>query len=149
SGNSRYGAEVIATAHGQANGNVIQGNSIGTNRAGTAPLGNGTYGVVIEHSSYNLVGGTTPGAGNLISGNYYEGLIVVGRMTAPATNNVIQGNTVGTNRAGTASLGNQLDGIIIFGGLHSLVGGTTPGAGNLISGNSIYGLEFAGDTNIP
>jgi titin len=149
SGNSRYGVEVIATAHGQANGNVIQGNSIGTNRAGTAPLGNGTYGVVIEHSSSNLVGGTTPGAGNLISGNYYEGMIVEGLIDAPSTNNVIQGNTVGTNRAGTASLGNQLDGIVIFGGLQSLVGGTTPGAGNLISGNSIYGLEFGGDTNIP
>jgi hypothetical protein len=50
--------------------------------------------------------------------------------------NVIQGNYIGTNAAGTTALRNNIDGINLSGQFtNTLIGGTTPGAGNLISGN--------------
>src|SRR5205823_6637474 len=56
-----------------SNGNVIAGNFIGTNTPGTAALPNGSGGlgavIFVGASSNNTVGGTTPDARNLISGN--------------------------------------------------------------------------------
>src|SRR4029453_841325 len=57
-------------------GNVIQGNYIGVNSTGPAPITNLLQGVRISSVNANLpvtnnlVGGTQPGAGNLISGNH-------------------------------------------------------------------------------
>src|SRR5438552_4790776 len=52
--------------------NVIEGNFIGTNAAGTAVVGNDTEGVEVrDDSSNNRIGGTTPQARNLFSGNRF------------------------------------------------------------------------------
>ena len=106
-------------------GNVIQGNTIGTDMTGTRALGNADNGVSISASSDNLVGGTTPGALNLISGNGQDGILIAAPRRAPL--NVIQGNLIGTSRDGEAALGNQVDGVAIDGAIATLVGGTTPG----------------------
>ena len=45
------------------------GNRIGTDRSGTQALGNGQVGVLIDSAVSNTIGGTAPGAGNLISAN--------------------------------------------------------------------------------
>ena len=51
-------------------GNVIEGNYIGTNLAGTATLPNSGNGIAISGgSTRNRIGGTTPQARNVISGN--------------------------------------------------------------------------------
>ena len=55
-------------------GNVVQGNYIGTDVTGTAILSNVNVGIYIQSSSYNLIGGAVPGAGNLISGNASTGV---------------------------------------------------------------------------
>ncbi len=86
-----------------AGGNTIEGNFIGTNVAGTAKEGN-NKGVRIETAG-NTIGGATPAARNVISGNA-EGVLLSG---ASAMGNDVKGNLIGTNAAGTAALGNTLN----------------------------------------
>ncbi|HEX9000913.1 MAG TPA: CSLREA domain-containing protein, partial [Blastocatellia bacterium] len=144
SGNTQIGVFITGAS---ANGNVVQGNLIGTNAAGTADLGNGLSGIQIDSgASNNTIGGTTTAARNVISGNDQLGIFMTGANTL---NNVIQGNYVGTNAAGTDAIGNSLGGIQTS--PNTLVGGTTPGAGNLISGNlgsSNYGLSTESNTTV-
>ena len=119
--------------------NVVQGNYIGVNVAGTGAL-NANPGIFItQGASNNLIGGTDPGAGNVIG--FFQGSgIEVGQNGGGTNDNVIQGNRIGTNAAGTAALGAGGWGIVISGGAGNLVGGTASGAGNLISGIQIDGI---------
>ncbi|MBI3408200.1 MAG: right-handed parallel beta-helix repeat-containing protein [Planctomycetes bacterium] len=110
--------------------NLVQGNFIGTDITGTLALGVGS-GVIIDHANFNIVGGTTPGAGNLISGNPLAGVAVGGFQ------NVVQGNWIGTDVTHTKALGNGTGvGVGTLVGVNT-IGGLTPGAGNLISGNGL------------
>ena len=95
----------------QANGNVVQGNKIGTDPTGTVPLGNAA-GVLLGfgQAANNLIGGTAAGAGNLISGNYGDGILVVPNLGA---GNAIQGNKIGTDITGTTYLSNGGNGVNI------------------------------------
>ena len=129
SGNASVGVEISGS------GNVVQGNYIGTNAAGTAQLANGT-GVTIANaaSANNVIGGTAAGAGNLISGNQ------VG-VANNGTDTTIQGNLIGTDVTGTKKIPN-FTGLQAL-GPNMLVGGLTPGARNLISGN-FDGLSIRG-----
>ena len=117
-----------------ASGNVVQGNYIGTDKTGTVDLGNST-GINIFLGRNNLIGGTSPAARNLISGNNQAGITITGNSPNPAEGNLIQGNYIGTNAAGTAALGFDGTGIVLSGVRNVTIGGTAPGAGNLISGN--------------
>jgi hypothetical protein len=131
SGNFQVGVRI------QANGVVVQGNYIGTDVSGTRILGN-VEGLVIDPSSQNVViGGTAPGAGNLISANTREGV------TDNGTGTLFQGNYIGTDVTGTLNLGNIAGGLFASGS-GTTVGGTTPGAGNLISANGGAGLVLSG-----
>jgi hypothetical protein len=118
-----YGAYISSS------GNVVQGNYVGTNPTGTARLGN-VVGLSIGGSN-NLIGGTTAEARNLISGNAVTGIGVGG------SSNLVQGNYIGTDVTGTQALGNYY-GVGVGG--PNLIGGTEPGAGNLISGNDGTGV---------
>src|SRR5262249_28502580 len=122
-----------------ASANVVTGNFIGVNPNGTAPLPN-SVGVGIDGDG-NTVGGTTIGAGNVISGNATGVLI-----DRHGTGNSIQGNLVGTNLTGTAKLPNG-DGIKIAGS-ENTIGGTVAGAGNVISGNAGAGIDILGSHNL-
>ena len=139
SGNSSVGINLYENT---ITGNVIQGNYIGTNAAGTAAVGNGT-GVNLVRANNNTIGGTVAGAGNVISGNS------TGIGLADSSSNLIQGNLVGTNATGTATVPNSV-GIILGGGSNNTIGGTTPGARNIISGNGAggngHGIRFALDS---
>jgi titin len=120
-------------------GNVVRGNKIGTNAAGTAALSNGFHGVLVYGSaSHNVIGGTTAGARNVISGNSGDGILILGAGTT-----VVQGNDIGTNAAGTAALGNGSGGVNVVGGSHNVIGGTTALARNIISGNSRAGISIS------
>ena len=126
-------------------GNIITGNYIGTDASGTAAVANGTDGVGIFHSSGHTVGGTTAGERNLVSGNAGNGIGITG---ADASANIIQGNYIGTNAAGTGSIANGGDGILLNDSPDNTIGGTTgasvggacTGACNLISGNGYNGV---------
>ncbi len=101
---------------------VVQGNRIGTNAQGTAAIAN-FVGVSANHS---LIGGTEPGARNLISGNTGDGL--------RCEFSVVQGNFIGTDATGSMALVPGTNSTGIFAD-HSTIGGTTPEARNVISGN--------------
>ena len=124
-----------------ASGNLIEGNKIGTDVTGAIALGNGV-GVDLEFGpSANTIGGTTAGAGNLISGNTSSGI----EITNGASANVVEGNQIGTDVTGAIALPNTGDGILIASGAsNNSVGGTAPGARNFISGNGGANVELAG-----
>ncbi len=120
----------------------MAGNLIGTDITGTVAIANGNDGVEIDAGARgNTIGGTTPGAGNVISGNAGGGVEIAGG--GGTSGNVVTGNLIGTDIAGTAAIANGDDGVEIdFGRTANTIGGTTPGAGNVISGNAFDGVEI-------
>ena len=117
-------------------GNKIEGCYLGTDPTGTIDLSNG-YGVYIQSSNGNTIGGTAAGARNLLSGNNGDGIRIT---TGDA--NVVQGNLMGTTADGTGALGNGT-GITIVLATNTLIGGATADARNVISGNSGDGITVA------
>ena len=116
--------------------NVIEGNFIGTNAAGTDTLPNGGAGVVVMGSSGgNLIGGTTPQSRNVLSGNFSG----VALSYVNVGGNFVRGNYIGVNASGTAALGNYANGVFVN-SPNNTVGGLAPGARNVISGNQFPGV---------
>jgi CSLREA domain-containing protein len=137
----------------QGGDDTIEGNFAGTNPQGNAAEPNQNDGIHISNSSSNTIGGATPGARNVVSGNASDGIHIVGSIVGPATGNLIEGNFVGVNAAGTGSVGikasgsaagtpagNFLFGIEVSGGDNNTVGGTTAGARNVVGLNAA-GIE--------
>lgn len=124
-------------------GNRVEGNFIGTDATGSqdpTPGSSQQIGITVQ-SANNVIGGTTPQARNVISGNAVGVLI-----TGGATGNVIQGNYIGTDKSGTQALSNST-GVAINNGTSNLIGGTDAGAGNLISGNTSTGVLISRSTS--
>ena len=94
----------FAAGAGDTTGNTVLGNYLGTDAAGVNALGNSDHGVFMSlfgpySLSGNTIGGDSPAARNVISGN---GLFNV--RVQQGTDNVIAGNYLGTNAAGTAAI---------------------------------------------
>lgn len=121
-------------------GNVIQGNRIGTDVTGSFQLGNALDGISAGTPG-NLIGGTSTGSRNLISGNGGNGITV---FNPTASGNRIQGNFIGTTASGNAPITNGGSGVAFLGAPNNTIGGTAPGAGNLISGNGAFGINIGG-----
>ncbi len=126
SGNSGdFNGAGVAPEGAYASGTVIEGNFIGTDVTGTLPLGNGPTGPGLTFGEPGeVVGGTTPGAGNLISGNYYGIFVYNGAGGA-----IVEGNFIGTDVTGAKAVGNTYG---IIGGDNNLstpelIGGTDDG----------------------
>ncbi len=117
-------------------GTIIEGNYIGTDTTGTLDRGNAGYGIWLFQSSNNRVGGTVAAARNLISGNDNIS-ILIDKRAAVIQNNQVLGNYIGTDATGTVALGNS-DGLNIAGASNTVIGGTTAGARNVISGNTNF-----------
>jgi len=133
-------------------GNQILGNYIGTEDTGVRSVANGV-GISIDLAVNNIIGGTTTTARNLISGNFEEGIEVIGNQRIPslaeaADGNVIQGNYIGVDATGTAALGNGVlseggyPGITLSGASNTTIGGTVAGAGNVIANNGDDGVSI-------
>ncbi|MBN2007169.1 MAG: right-handed parallel beta-helix repeat-containing protein [Anaerolineae bacterium] len=91
--------------------NQILGNIIGANSTGDAAVGQVRYGIaIVDGASNNRVGDGSAGGRNVISGNQYPGIAIWGSETM---SNSVQGNYIGTNKAGTARLANKSDGIVL------------------------------------
>ena len=123
----------------QEHGIIIQGNLIGTDATGMLALGNTDTGIVCANlnGAGTTIGGPGAGEGNVISGNARGIWISQGNSV-----NVVQGNKIGVNAAGTGPLGNG-DGIFTFvGGNGSIIGGVGPGEANEIAYNSGEGIIF-------
>jgi titin len=136
SGNDRRG---VVMASG-ANDSHVLGNYIGTDVTGTLSLGN-RRGIHVLDSVNATVGGTASGAGNVVSGNDDIGILLEG-----GSGSTVQGNLVGTDVTGTVDLGNASRGINLANGAsNNTVGGTAPGARNIVSGNT-NGVHLKPDT---
>src|SRR5262249_50487137 len=106
----------------------IEGNYIGTDVTGTSAVGNGEAGLVLLHNG-EIVGGTAPRAGELISGNG------VGLPFGGSTNRQIEGELIRAHYTGTNPLGNGVGILSQDGSSNNVIGGTQTGDGNTIAYN--------------
>ena len=102
SGNTSEGVFVIGR------GDQVLDNRIGTDAAGTTALGNGLSGITILQAANVLVRGNTI-SGNGVSQVGGSGIILSG---SGASANLIVGNFIGTDAAGTRRLPNVSDGVV-------------------------------------
>ena len=124
--------------------NMVQGNYIGTDATGTVASSN-LDGVVIESGAHdNLVGGTSAGLGNIISGNTFDGVEITG---TGSNDNTVVGNLIGTNATGTSALANLRGVTAVTGADSNDIGGLTAGSRNVISGNGTGISLFGGNSN--
>lgn len=130
SGKGGVGIEIFESF---ATNNVIQGNFIGTDRSGAKAIGNGERAVVVNmNASSTMIGGSNPGARNVISGNLERGI------TLDGNDNFVLGNFIGTDVTGLKPLGNARTGVEI-GGTNNHVGASVVGSGNVIAFNGVNG----------
>ncbi len=154
SGNSQDGILVD-----DAINTVITGNYIGVGADGSTAIPN-EVGVSTVKSSGVTIGGSTPGERNVITGNEAQGIRIETTDIA-----VVSGNYIGLDSSGATAVPNVAVGILPINSTNLLIGGTTAGERNVISGNDIgigtsfqngmavrgnyIGLNAAGTTAIP
>jgi uncharacterized repeat protein (TIGR02543 family) len=153
SANSSIGIDMFGAS---SNGNVVEGNYIGTDPTGTQARGN-RFNVQLSGGAWdNIIGGTDPASRNIVSGGIYIDPISLeptdGTGFSIAGNNTylnrIIGNFIGTDVTGTQAIPNWRAGVLnVFGGGANNIGEV--GAGNLISGNTNYGIYFQGTATNP
>ncbi len=131
-----------------SNNNRIQANYIGVDSSGTVASPNG-QGVFVSGLTAadtvrdNLIGGTTAAERNLFAGNAGTGVALDGNNRSTVTNNTVSGNWFGIAPDGVtlvrnpAIVGSQQVGIAVTSASNNTIGGTTPGARNVISGARI------------
>jgi CSLREA domain-containing protein len=143
SGNGNTGLTIFLSL-----GNTIQGNFIGTDITGTQSFAHSQAGVYLHRAQNTTIGGTAAGARNIISGNDIGvSFHVADNSLNGLAGTLIQGNFIGPDVHGSPFLGNYT-GMDYFNAFATTVGGTTPAAANVISGNfgsgSGIGILFGG-----
>ena len=135
SGNLTNGIHLSGTASAQ-----VYGNKIGTDVTGMLAVRNVESGVLLNNGArYNNVGGGAAGAGNVISGNGDNGVLIEG---VEAEYNMIYGNWIGTQISGAGPLPNHHHGVSIVDGVHNEVGAEGIGEGNIIGSNDERGVSL-------
>ena len=110
-----------------SNGDVIEGNFLGTDPTGSTSSATGTP-IACESSTGATIGGTDPSARNVIATTSVAIYLNI------CSNGVVQGNYIGLNASGDTALP-TLEGIQLIQGAESnMIGGTGPGAGNVFGG---------------
>ena len=111
-------------------------------RAARLLAGSSATGIAINEVAGVTIGGTTAAARNVVSGNVYGiGLI-------SASDNLIEGNYIGTDPSGTVAIGNLSqygigNDISLANSADNTIGGAAAGAGNVISAStSAIGIWF-------
>ena len=90
-------------------GDLIQGNFIGTDVTGTYQQSN-NQGILVNDTSGDTIGGTTPAARNVVSGNTGQDIF----LAYGASGNLVEGNFVGLTASGTSTLYNAGNGVIAY-----------------------------------
>ncbi len=153
SGNTQDGIYVDGTTDATfttvSSGTLIQGNLIGTDLTGSLAVGNGDDGISLQGGTTgNIIGGTTAAARNVISANLGAGVYMTGGTT---TGNVVYGNYVGIDAAGTTNLGNggvgADSGVRFWNAGSNTVGGVGAGQGNVIAYSGRFGVEVGGSSS--
>jgi hypothetical protein len=152
------GADDVTIENSGATGNLVEGNYLGTDWTGSVTVeGSATasVGVLIKGASSNTIGGTLAVAGNLISGHAYTdnatnisyGVEITGVNAAtPTSYNQVEGNTIGLDASGSLKVPNDY-GVYILDASYNIIGGSTSGAGNVISGNDRVGVTILTDAS--
>jgi len=131
------------TDYGWTGGGLVTGNYIGTNAQGTKAVPNRTGLLLVGNHPATIIGGTTTGSGNLISGNtigIYFGEVHVNPnapsffIETPGSSFRIEGNLIGVQADGINPLANQYPIQFLFGS-NNIIGGLEPAAGNVIAFN--------------
>jgi hypothetical protein len=128
-----FGTAVLLQSAG---GNVIQGCYVGTDATGTVSDSSLGEGIRLISSNGNTIGGTSAGAGNLISGNASAGIGI-----ESSNGTIIQGNLLGIDITGGVALPNGS--AITLSGNDTTIGGSAAGARNVISGNIGSAIEIS------
>jgi titin len=112
--------------------NTVEGNLVGTTQTGSGRLGNSYSALsLIAGASSNTIGGSTAAARNILSGSSnYDGVYI-----SDASNNVVEGNYIGTDASGLVAVANAEDGLTLFGASQS-----NQITGNVISASGNYGV---------
>ena len=121
---------------------MVEGDYIGTDVTGTKALANGQDGVqIVGGATFNTVGGTTAGARDIISGNAILGVFILATGTE---HNVVEGDYIGTNAAGTGAVAQQRKrpGHRSPGRASTRWAARTAAARDIISGNALDGVEL-------
>src|SRR5205807_1142371 len=129
--------------HLEGDGNRVLGNLVGTidgvNAAPTnADVLIGPANGVSPAVDDNVIGGTTAGSTNVISGGSTFGDFGGVEMDGAGTGNIVEGNLIGTTSNGQNPLPNAHSGVRLSGNLT----GNRIGPGNVISGNTAAGVEI-------
>ena len=149
-GNHSHQVEISGSG---ATGDLVVGNYIGLNSAGTQARTDPTApswadGIVLDVFANNdTIGGTTAAARNVVAVVPNNGIELSNFANSPPSNILVQGNYVGTDKTGMVALGNGTNGILVYGSNNTIGGLTaTPGtgAGNVISGNDQRGIWLLG-----
>ena len=155
SGNVGDGIDLLPGTIGGPSHFTIAANRVGVDTQGDDPLANTGRGINLSATLIanaapmvdNVIGGTadpTPGGAcdgdcNVIGGNGIDGILIFRITTsAPVTGTQVLGNHIGANAAGTGAVANTQWGIVIGGGSGAVIG--SPGAPNVISGNTLSGV---------
>ena len=134
---SGNGGNGLALESPGTSGNQVLGNYIGTDVAGSHAVPNTLAGVYLHGgANENTIG--TDAAGNLISGNRGEGILLLGTDFI-VTDNRIAGNRIGSDASGATPVPNNA-GIKLDEAADNLIGGADAAAGNLIAFNRTVGL---------
>ncbi len=121
----------------------VRNNFIGTDVAGTAPLGNGGDGVHLRSgASHNTIGFTMSPGRNVISANLQHGVHLEHEGTV---SNLVESNFIGTDLTGTNALGNHGSGVRTSrGASQNTMGGSS--GGNTIAFNQEHGVHLRDGT---
>ncbi len=109
-------------------GDLILGNVIGLDARGRAAIPNLLEGILINGASSNTIGGTTPSARNVISGNSSIGIEIQTNGTVDSDDNLIEGDYIGSDASGSQAVGNLGVGVRLMSTAPAtLIGGAVAG----------------------
>ncbi len=124
-------------------GNAIAGDYVGLEPSGSGALPNGV-GIILLGSGNNTVGVGTAGAGNVISGNTGDGVLIEPGGGTESTANLLVGNRIGTSPDGMSAIPNGAAGIEVAGSGSNIIGAPGQALANILSGNTGPGLLLIG-----
>ena len=137
SGNDESGIQI------DADNQTVFANNIGTDESGTSAIPNNN-GIAVE-SNGNTIGGTGD-AGNLISGNTFNGIRLGEGGGDAANNNTVENNDIGVTAGGGSALPNGNG--CVEGGVRFDQGADNTITSNVISGNNAHGIYVRGSSSL-